>query len=287
VRSVETMTDWYRVRARPARSDLLGGMTENRPRSPAQVNFGAIGGMVWLIVWMFPLLTPANAVVQGQVSPVWPAAVGLITFALLYLVLMIIGFGQAGTLGQRAVGLVMITAIGVALTAGYARQTGSWLTVMMFVAVAAAAALPSKPGGVAVALIATLTLVIGLARHVPASDYSTAIFSTVLAGALVLAVRRMVVLIDELRGARRALADAAVAEERLRFARDLHDLLGHTLSVIVVKAEVARRVADRDPAAAITQASEIEKIGRQALVEIREAVTGYRAGDLTQELDRA
>jgi two-component system sensor histidine kinase DesK len=73
----------------------------------------------------------------------------------------------------------------------------------------------------------------------------------------------------------------------MRFSRDLHDLLGHTLSVIVVKSEAARRLAPRNFQAALAQVTDIESVGRQALTEIREAVTGYREGSLKTELDRA
>src|SRR5690606_5786437 len=83
------------------------------------------------------------------------------------------------------------------------------------------------------------------------------------------------------------LALAAVDRERVRFSRDLHDLLGHTLSVIVVKAEAVRRIADSDPAAASAHAQDIEDIGRRALSEVREAVGGYRNASLASELDRA
>ena len=93
--------------------------------------------------------------------------------------------------------------------------------------------------------------------------------------------------VRELRAAREELARRAVEEERLRFSRDLHDLLGHTLSVIVVKSEAARRLAHRDLDAALVQVGDIESVGRQALTEIREAVTGYREGSLATELDRA
>jgi two-component system sensor histidine kinase DesK len=260
-------------------------MAEARERSQAERNLGVIGGVAWIVIWMFPLLQPVGAVVQGTVSPVWPAAVGLVVFGLLYVFTMIIGFGQHGTPRRRATVLAVLTVLGIALTIGYARQPGSWLVVMMFVGIAAAAALPSKPGAAGVLGAAAVVAVISVVRHVP--GYTGTIVTILLSGALVLVVRRMSVLIDELRATRKALAEAAVADERLRFARDLHDLLGHTLSVIVVKAEVVRRVAVADPLAAAAQATEIEQIGRQALVEIREAVTGYREGGLVEELDRA
>ncbi|KAA9378615.1 hypothetical protein F5972_16570 [Microbispora cellulosiformans] len=94
-------------------------------------------------------------------------------------------------------------------------------------------------------------------------------------------------IIGELARTREQLAAAAVSAERLRFSRDLHDLLGHTLSMVVVKAEAVRRLAPRDVAAAVRHAEDIEAIGRQALTEVREAVTGYRDASLAYELDTA
>lgn len=93
--------------------------------------------------------------------------------------------------------------------------------------------------------------------------------------------------VEQLKATRQELARSAVAQERLRFSRDLHDLLGHTLSVVVVKSEAARRLAHRDLDAALGQIADIEAVGRQALTEVRAAVTGYREGSLSTELDRA
>ncbi|ATG51383.1 sensor histidine kinase [Brachybacterium vulturis] len=91
----------------------------------------------------------------------------------------------------------------------------------------------------------------------------------------------------ELAAARERLARSAVAEERARFSRDLHDLLGHTLSVIVVKAQAVRRFAATDPGLTAEHARGIEEIGRNALEEVREAVAGYREEVLADELDSA
>jgi two-component system sensor histidine kinase DesK len=76
---------------------------------------------------------------------------------------------------------------------------------------------------------------------------------------------------------------AAVAE-RERIARDLHDLLGHTLSVIVLKSELAAKVADRDPTRATAEIREVERISRHALAEVRRAIHGYRGERLADEL---
>lgn len=79
----------------------------------------------------------------------------------------------------------------------------------------------------------------------------------------------------------------ATIAERERIARDLHDLLGHTLSVVVVKAQLAQRLIPSDPARAAAEVADIETTGRRALGEVRSAVAGYRARGLSAELDGA
>ena len=79
---------------------------------------------------------------------------------------------------------------------------------------------------------------------------------------------------------------AAVAE-RERIARDLHDVLGHTLSVIVLKAELAGRLLDKNPQAAAKEIAEVESTARAALSEVREAIGGYRTRGLQAEIDQA
>ena len=91
----------------------------------------------------------------------------------------------------------------------------------------------------------------------------------------------------ELHSAREELARQAVTEERLRMARDLHDLLGHTLSLITLKSELAGRLLEKDPRTALQEVHEVERVARQALREVREAVAGYRQRTLSGELDGA
>ncbi|CAM3930321.1 sensor histidine kinase [Deinococcus frigens] len=79
----------------------------------------------------------------------------------------------------------------------------------------------------------------------------------------------------------------AADAERERIARDLHDILGHTLSVIVLKSELASRLAERDPARAAQEIREVERISREALQEVRSAVRGYQGSGLNAELARA
>ena len=80
------------------------------------------------------------------------------------------------------------------------------------------------------------------------------------------------------------VARIAKIAERERIARDLHDLLGHTLSVIVLKSELASKLAEKNPARAISEIRDVERISREALQEVRSAVRGYRSSGLEAEL---
>src|SRR5215469_946051 len=90
--------------------------------------------------------------------------------------------------------------------------------------------------------------------------------------------------VSVLRRTRADLARAAVAEERLRIARDLHDLLGQSLSLITLKAELAGRVIGTDPDRAASEIADLESVARQSLSDVRAAVAGYRQPDLAGEL---
>ncbi|MGY0006113.1 sensor histidine kinase [Micromonospora sp. I033] len=91
-------------------------------------------------------------------------------------------------------------------------------------------------------------------------------------------------LVVEARQGQEARARLAAAEERLRFARDVHDLLGHDLTVIALKAELAERLAPVDAARAGREAAEARRLAGSALSRVREAVHGYRAVDLAEQL---
>jgi two-component system, NarL family, sensor histidine kinase DesK len=88
----------------------------------------------------------------------------------------------------------------------------------------------------------------------------------------------------ELTHARAEVARLAAENERSRIARDLHDLLGHSLTTITVKAELAKRLAGRDPVRATSEIAEVEALSRRTLSEVRAAVAGYREVTLGGEL---
>jgi two-component system sensor histidine kinase DesK len=92
---------------------------------------------------------------------------------------------------------------------------------------------------------------------------------------------------QKLRMAQKEVEHLAKVAERERIARDLHDVLGHTLSVIVLKSELASKLIERDPERAKNEIRDVENISRDALADVRHAIRGYRAKGLSEEMARA
>ncbi len=91
----------------------------------------------------------------------------------------------------------------------------------------------------------------------------------------------------KLRRSQEEIEQLAALAERERIGRDLHDLLGHTLSVIVLKSELAAKVAEADPERCVAEIREVERISRETLADVRAAISGYRARGFPGELDNA
>ncbi|GAB3958328.1 sensor histidine kinase [Actinoallomurus acanthiterrae] len=164
---------------------------------------------------------------------------------------------------------------------------GQWVGLPIYLGVAYAMTLPPAWAMRGVLAATALTAALGLATHVPGTTFAFLSFQTLSIGLILLGFRGSRMLIVQLQEARSEVARLAANEERLRIARDLHDLLGHTLSLIVLKSEVAVRIADRDPARSLDEVKDIETVARQALTDVREAVSGYRRRSLAEELDNA
>ena len=115
--------------------------------------------------------------------------------------------------------------------------------------------------------------------------YMMSIVISALIGALTIQAKAKETGDARLRMAQAEVERLAKLAERERIARDMHDLLGHTLSVVVLKSELAQKLMSRDPARAQQEIAEIERISRQGLAEVREAITGYRSTGLAAEIE--
>jgi two-component system sensor histidine kinase DesK len=220
---------------------------------------------------------------QGETPNPWIGGIGLLLFNSLYVYIAFRAFNaHSREAPSTRVAVVLLGLLTVGLAAGYG---GNWLLFFPLLGLATGAVVRGRglaPTGLGLSALAGV--IGGFQDGWGAIDIAYGTFLSTMVTAAILSLAEAV---RELRETREELARAAVEKERLRFSRDLHDLLGHTLSVIVVKAEATRRLAPRDLDAALGQVSDIESVGRQALTEIREAVTGYREGGLATELDRA
>ncbi|WP_147392106.1 sensor histidine kinase [Amnibacterium setariae] len=133
--------------------------------------------------------------------------------------------------------------------------------------------------GVVTALALGLAALLGFPDSIGATWWITASVGT-----LMVAFGHQVRQTVRLRAANDEIARLAVDEERARFARDLHDSLGHSLTVVAVKSELAGKLAERDPAAAHAEMADVERLAREALADLRQAVAGFRSVTLEGEL---
>jgi two-component system sensor histidine kinase DesK len=166
---------------------------------------------------------------------------------------------------------------------------GSVLTICL-VGLVVAAVSPVVPVGGLVALVAGAAVVaagIGALVQDGATAARAAFLTTVWLGFMTGTAKFsawMIGVVWELDRGRATAARLAVAEERLRFARDLHDVLGRNLSVIAVKSELAGRLAERGDAGAAAEMAEVRRVAHDSLREVRDVVRGYRTADLGAEL---
>ncbi|WP_159664983.1 sensor histidine kinase [Streptomyces mexicanus] len=236
-----------------------------------------------LLPWLLMGLGSFSNLLQGKTPNPWIGGAGLLVFNSLYVYVVFRAFCKPTREAvSTRVALLLMGVVTTGLGLGYG---GNWLLFFPLLGLATGAILRGPwLGRCGPALAAFAGAVAAFHNGWDGINIGYATFLSTMVTAAILSLSEAV---RELRAAREELARRAVEEERLRFSRDLHDLLGHTLSVIVVKSEAARRLAGRDIEAALGQITDIESVGRQALTEIREAVTGYREGSLSTELDRA
>jgi two-component system, NarL family, sensor histidine kinase DesK len=231
------------------------------------------------------LLLPAVLLLTSHQKSGHPGFLVLATLGFVVLTdrTVLIRMPEPGRYGRWQVWLLpLLVVLGAAL---FAVGGMAWLTAL---AVASAAVgRISQDGRTTVIGLVCCTAIAVIISAATGLGYS----NTIVAGAVVAlgnllahSAERRNVLMYRLKETRAELARAAVAEERLRISRDLHDLLGHSLSLITLKAELAGRVIGTDPERAATEIAELETVARQSLTEVRQAVTSYRQPSLAAEL---
>ncbi len=241
------------------------------------------GGGFWLVYLAIPL---GAAWSHHQLAASIVGTVLLVAFAWSYLFLVPLGWW--GARGVRysylIVGeLFLVTAAGTAVIG----LNGLWM--LIFVAAATIILLPSR---VALSIVAAFAVTAALMPqligpwHVKGVQWNMAA-SIALASLAVFGFSRLIRANAELAAMREEVAMLAAERERMRIARDLHDLLGHSLTTVTVKAALAARLFDQDPARARAEIAEVEALARESLADVRAAVAGYREVRLATELATA
>jgi two-component system sensor histidine kinase DesK len=237
---------------------------------------------LWTGIWLVYLSAPVTDLLHGGHSTGvtilgW---IGMAAFVTWYMLLVFrTGRGERNTLVLASLGVLAAQSTLLALTLGR-----EWLVLFVYVSIASGAALPLRMARWTIPAACALLTAVALATHDGMSYLAGLLIPALLGGFAMTGVRELVRTTIALREARATVAQLAANEERLRLARDLHDLLGHSLSLITLKSELAGRMLPGRPDQAAQQVADIEQVSRQALVDVREAVTGYRRPRLHAEL---
>ena len=268
------------------------GQREVVASSGISLRFWRLYAQAWLVCLLFPIVY----LVQTPLAPVrlLIAVAGLIIFVIVYTWFMwphpLSGVARArsGFLTSYLLfaGLVTLT---LSLSLAYG---SAFLWLFVGVSAVAGVALSIRDAFVVVMVLTLLTLGLSvrISGGLAGTDWLYVIPLVLLVRGLgldIVVLARLSDALRELHAARNELARQAVMEERLRLARDLHDLLGHTLSMIALKSELAGHLIEKDPSQAAQEIHEVESAARQALREVREAVAGYRQPTLHTELEGA
>jgi two-component system sensor histidine kinase DesK len=241
---------------------------------------GKASSLIWLVFLIVPLSalwSEHGASVTHVVVTIAAAAV----FAALFCTLALLPNERTDSISRPVLLVVVMAMWGLTIFLVFF-DAPAWDYEFLFTVFPAVHLLGRRRltvGGIAVG-----ALVVGLVAGLDYTDLALVGLLCVGTGISGVGIMRLLEANDALRRAHTDQARAAVAEERLRFARDLHDLLGHSLSVISLKTEVAGRLLTTDPRRADQEITEIQEIARRALREVREAVGGYRSATVAVEL---
>lgn len=241
---------------------------------------GMIFGAAWL-VFLFVPVTSAFDRHHGTAARVAIVALAVL-FAAAYIPIFLIGWNpryRKWAYADLAV-LVVLTVL-FCVAAG---EIGLFPAV--FIAAAGVSVLKPRQALIFALTLIAACLVLPLLMPGWTSDFSAA-FSVAMSSLASYGFAQLIRRNHELTQAQERIAELAVNEERGRFSRDLHDILGHSLTVITVKAELAGKLVERDPGRAITEIADIERLGREALADVRSTAAGYRGVGLAAELSRA
>jgi two-component system sensor histidine kinase DesK len=228
--------------------------------------------LAYLLIYPLPWLGLPPSAMDVVVS-----AIGIAAFLPLYLR----SFGRSDTRALRA-GLA-VAALGAALQP----FGGVWGVFVIYACGLLGGVLPRRRAWAALAGVALALAALVLWRGLPMWDWLPTLFFGAMTVMVSMYSAAYAAQSQALAASRDEARRLAVVAERERIARDLHDLLGHTLTVVAVKADLAARLLDAEPARARAEIDDIRRTARSALADVRATVTGMRSTRLAHELAAA
>jgi len=242
-------------------------------------NYAALG-------WLFLLWPPLDAYLRGKVPGLQGAvlAVALIIYTLIYAWYCLAGHRlRHRVIPVATVASLTVLAVVLDHLSGEAANNNFLIALLV-----AGFALPKRRALIAFFLVAAIMIVEGvLLAKLTAGQFILQLVltlpSVVLFGGGAMGLRYLLASLAELRAARAEVAQHATDRERSRIARDLHDLLGHSLSLITLKGELATRLLP-EGAPGVDEVRDMVGLSREALQQVRDAVSGYRQPTLATEL---
>jgi two-component system sensor histidine kinase DesK len=242
-------------------------------------------------IWLIYLVIPMPAVFGHGHSALYSAgAVALlVAFSIIYLTLIVTWSGPPRRVEPRGSEFVFALLFAIAIAGCVIYGSGA-VAAWIFVSVAAGWAIRNQRRALgALAAAIACYLIFGQTSHLDTENFLLNLLPLVLVGIAVIGFRRRMELSRELTSAREEIERMAAAEERLRLARDMHDLTGQSLSMITLKSELAARLTERLPDGperdrVRDEVEQIAAISRQTLSDIRQAISGYRRPTLAVEI---
>src|ERR1700724_1644978 len=239
-------------------------------------------GRLFMVAWLSFFIYPVAALVTARFAGDTRVA----GIALLLALALIWGWFWIRIVAgpDRRFATPAVVAATILLVLFTLRTPPQYGSLFLYALIMAGAAFNWRVGLPAVLLLSVLSGGVEIARGESITNATGQFLNELLVGGTAVAGRLLIQAYQQLSLAREQIARLAVGEERLRFARDLHDLIGHSLSVIALKSELAGRLIKTTPGLAAHEVSDIENVARDALREVRDAVAGYRQPTLNAEL---
>ena len=239
-------------------------------------------------VWLVYLISPVAGLFGHHHGVAWIAGGLAITVAFCAIYLSVLMYDDEHPRLARY-GLVAIAVLAALACAVYGKE---WMPLWIYVS--AATGMVLAPAGRRVAMLGILAVgacytFFSWLSHFGFGSFVAVLLPVLLVGVAMMGFRWQITLMHELAQARETVAKLATNEERLRLARDMHDLTGQSLSMITLKSELAAKRLARLPSsaerdAALAELGDIGRVSRQTLHDIREAVSGYRRPTLAIEV---